>query len=64
MSDKVCSRYVNTKEKLKCQVYTDSKKYSTSYYISPIEIGLLLAKIKHLKSPLKALSFDLQIDMK
>ena len=35
-----------------------------TYYKSPIEIGLLWAKIEYLKSPSKALGFGLQIDIK
>ena len=45
-------------------MYSRERKYRHPYYISPIEIGLLWAKIKYLKSHSKALSFDLQIDMK
>ena len=37
---------------------------TTAYYISPIEIGLLWAKITYLKSHSKALAFDLLTDMK
>ena len=44
--------------------YTDSKKYSTSYYISPIEIGLVWVKITYLKIHSKSLNFNLQTDMK
>ena len=33
-------------------------------YVSPIKIGKLWAKIKHLKSYLKALGFGLEADMK
>ena len=44
--------------------YTPEIKYSPPYYISPIEIGLLWAKITYLKSHSKALAFDLQTDTK
>ena len=44
--------------------YSPERKYSYPYYISPIEIGLLWAKIKYLKSHLKALDFSLQTSMK
>ena len=37
---------------------------TTTYYISPIEIGLLWAKITYLKIHSKALGFSLQTDMK
>ena len=46
------------------QVYSPKIKYSTPYYISPIEIALLWAKITYLKSHSKALAFDLQTDAK
>ena len=39
--------------------YTDSKKYSTSYYISPIDIGLFWAMITYFKSRSKSLNFSL-----
>ena len=35
-----------------------------AYYIRPIEIGLLWAKIKYTKSYLKALGFSLQAEIK
>ena len=44
--------------------FSCGKKYRHPYYISPIEIGLLWAKIEYLKRHSKALSFGLQIDMK
>ena len=44
--------------------YSPKIKYSTPYYISPIEIGLLWAKITYLKSHSKALVFDLQTNIK
>ena len=37
---------------------------TAAYYISPIEIGLLWAKITHIKSHSKALGFVHQTDMK
>ena len=37
---------------------------TAAYYISPIEIGLLWAKIKYVKSNSNALGFDPQTDMK
>ena len=37
---------------------------TAAYYISSIEIGVLWAKIKHVKSLSKALSFVSQTDMK
>ena len=45
-------------------VYSRDKKGTYPYYISPIEIGLLWAKITYLKSHSKALEFDFQTDMK
>ena len=45
-------------------LYSPKIKYSPPYYISPIEIGLLWAKITYLKSHSKALAFGLQTDMK
>ena len=36
---------------------------TAAYYISPIEIGVLWAKITHVKSHWKALGFSLQTDM-
>ena len=45
-------------------MYTPEIKYSPPYYISPIEIGLLWAKITYLKSHSKALAFDLRTDTK
>ena len=44
--------------------YSPKIKYSPPYYISPIEIGLLWAKITYLKSHVKALVFNFQTDMK
>ena len=44
--------------------YSRERKYRHPYYISPIEIGLIWAKIENLKTHSKALSFGLQIDMK
>ena len=44
--------------------YSCDKKGSYPYYMSPIEIGLLSAKIKYIKSHLKALGFGIQLDMK
>ena len=44
--------------------YTPEIKYSTPYYISPIEIGLLWANITYLKSHSEALAFNLQKDGK
>ena len=37
---------------------------TAAYYISPIEIGLIWAKITYVKIHSKALGFDPQIDMK
>ena len=37
---------------------------TAAYYISPIEIGLIWAKIAYLQSHSKALGFNLQKDMK
>ena len=37
---------------------------TAAYYISPIEIGVLWAKITYIKSHLKALGFSPQTDMK
>ena len=37
---------------------------TAAYYISPIEIGVLWAKIIHIKSHSKALGFVPQTDMK
>ena len=37
---------------------------TATYYISPIEIGLLWAKITYVKSHLKALGFNPQTDTK
>ena len=37
---------------------------TAAYYISPIEIGLIWAKITHIKSHSKALGFVPQIDVK
>ena len=36
---------------------------TAAYYISPIEIGVLLAKITYVKSHSKALGFSLQTDI-
>ena len=44
--------------------YTPEIKYSPPYYISPIEMGLLWAKITYLKIHSKALAFNLQTDTK
>ena len=43
---------------------TDAPTKTAAYYISPIEIGLLWAKITYVKSRSKALGFELQTDMK
>ena len=45
-------------------LYGPKIKYSPPYYISPIEIGLLWAKITYLKSHSKAFAFNLQRDTK
>ena len=45
-------------------MYSRDKKGTYPYYISPIEIGLLWAKITYLKTRSKALGFDLQTDAK
>ena len=46
------------------QIGTDASIQNRAYYISPIEIGLLWAKITHIKSHSKALGFVSQIDVK
>ena len=44
-------------------MYTSrERKYRHPYYISPIEIGVLWAKITYVKSHLKVLDFSLQTD--
>ena len=37
---------------------------TAAYYVSPIEMVVLKAKIKYIKSHSKALGFSLQTDMK
>ena len=46
------------------QQYSRGKKYRHPYYINPIEMGLLWAKITCLKTHSKALVFGFQTDMK
>ena len=44
--------------------YSRDKKGTYPYYISRIEIGLIWAKIRYIKSHSKALSIGFQKDMK
>ena len=47
-----------------CAQYSGVRLSFYTYYISPIEMGLLWAKITYLKTHSNALGFELQTDTK